>query len=865
MWRKAIVSSMLCGAVFCLFLTTPGFAGVQYSNDFSNPSDPDPATAWPEWVDESTGGPVEAVNGRLEWTGNSNHWLRLDKKLPQEYVIEFDFFYQAGINGRFSFWPLVGTGISDVAARWQYFMRKNTHYYNGADTIPSEGPRDMTLPLTAATTPHRIRAEVKGDHVVLLYKDKGQGGFIKIDERDLQPFGTTDERYVQLGFNLDADPAGLIYVDNFIVSYSTATVFTYENNFDKPADADPATSWPEFIDESTGPVAAVNGRLEWTGNSNHWLRLDKALPKEYIVEFDFFYQADINGRFSFWPLVGPGISDVAARWHYFMRKNTHYYNGADTIPSEGPRDLTLPLTAATTPHRMRAEVSGDHVILLYKDKGQGGFIKIDERDLQPFGDAERYIQFGFNLDADPAGLIYVDNLLVKGVSANKVDAKRAFSVKTFEANTPFTVTLNLGVSGTFPLLSVLENYPEGWKISDISDGGVAANGAITWSLKNLTAAKALTYKATPTKLTRTRVAQFAGTYDSGDGAEPVGGETLISVVLPYFYREAVDYDYSPNPKNGKKYPLGHDYGVRYCQGIDGKLSYTPYERPDDGLTKPKIDATFTFPAGEDFYVLDPAGLRGAPYDWTDYRNIGEVGMEHGASDTNASIGGIDPSDWYRYTFDFGTGDQVVMVNVSLNTWRGTGDTYTDVYVDNKFKGEIISPRTGANEFNFFTVGPFTLTGGEHSIVIAFPSADVGNTPSDIGRLEVVTTKGIGEVSRKLTDNGMFVTGNAFKVTLNAKATMGSYKPMIEEDLPDGATATNISDGGVLENGTIFWDLAAITAAKAVTYDLTVKSGIDNIAFNGYANLGLPVAKLITGDATLKRDPNGTPVGMWDLY
>lgn len=49
------------------------FAGVQYANDFENPSDPDPATAWPEWVDESTGGPVEAVNGRIEWTGTSNH------------------------------------------------------------------------------------------------------------------------------------------------------------------------------------------------------------------------------------------------------------------------------------------------------------------------------------------------------------------------------------------------------------------------------------------------------------------------------------------------------------------------------------------------------------------------------------------------------------------------------------------------------------------------------------------------------------------------------------------------------------------------------------------------------------------------
>ena len=78
----------------CLFIVNAGYAAVQYSNNFDNPADKSPSKAWTEWVDMSTDGPVYAQNGRIEWTGSGNHWLRLNKALPLEYVVEFDFFYQ---------------------------------------------------------------------------------------------------------------------------------------------------------------------------------------------------------------------------------------------------------------------------------------------------------------------------------------------------------------------------------------------------------------------------------------------------------------------------------------------------------------------------------------------------------------------------------------------------------------------------------------------------------------------------------------------------------------------------------------------------------------------------------------------------
>ncbi|MBN2329901.1 MAG: hypothetical protein JXR73_22365 [Candidatus Omnitrophica bacterium] len=232
---KGIFYAAVIGAVLCLGMAVQVDAAVQYSNDFENPSSSDPSVAWPEWV-MFAGGSAQAVNGRIEWdaTGGNNDWLRLNVDIPANYVYEFDFFYQEGINGRFSVWPFCNEGDS-IADSHNYFLRANTHYYNLADTVPSEGPRDMTLPL--GSNPHRLRVEVTGDHVALLYKDRGEGGWILVDERD---FPTVDPpRYIQLGYNHDGGTAGLHYIDNFVLSYTSQDLFYYSNDFNNPTSEDP--------------------------------------------------------------------------------------------------------------------------------------------------------------------------------------------------------------------------------------------------------------------------------------------------------------------------------------------------------------------------------------------------------------------------------------------------------------------------------------------------------------------------------------------------------------------------------------------------------------------------------------------------
>ena len=531
-----------------------------------------------------------------------------------------------------------------------------------------------------------------------------------------------------------------------------------------------------------------------------------------------------------------------------MRNNTHLYNLADTVPSEGERDLTLAL--GSNPHRIRAEVNGDHILLMYKDRGEGGWILIDERDFPEFGDGPRYVQVGFNLDSTPAGLIYVDNLEVRGVAAERAVVSRTIGAENFEPDAAIPMSLLVTLTGSIPALEVMEDFPEGWLVSDISHGGVVSDGTIIWSLKNLTETTTLTYSITPPRLIRARVARFSGSADSGDGPERITGDTVITILLPYVYREAIDYDFSGSPVDGRNYPTEGAYAERYTQGMDGIPTDVFYDRPTADGSTPAIDQEFVFPPDADFFQGNPAGVRGDGYTFDDYRDFDEVGMEHGASDTNASIGSIDGGDWWRYTFDLGPDDQVLILNMSFDTW-GQGECLIDVYVDNKFKGEIRAPNTRDNEFNFFSVRPFEVSGGEHSIVVAFPQGV--NVPTDFGRMEVVRVKGVGQVTRKLTEEGFFEPSEPLTVSLEAEALYGSYTPYIEENLPQGVSVTEVSDGGQVIGDTVIWGLEATTTSKTVTYTLAAAEGSRFLIFSGMCDVGLPLADRIHGDTSVTNE------------
>ena len=820
-------------------------AAVQYQNDFENPSSDLPWEAWPEWVDFG-GGTARAVNGRIEWydDGGNNQWIRLNHELPSTYVVEFDFFHPADVNSRFSVWPAVKEGES-IFDRHNYFLRENTHYFNGADTIPSGGPRNMNLPVGSPA--HRLRLEVDGDHVVFLFKDRGQGGWILVDERDFPEFGE-GERYFQLGNNHDGGASAVHYIDNIVISYTSQNLFNYSNNFDDASSELPWEAWPEWVDFGGGTARAVNGRIEWydDGGNNQWIRLDKELPLNYVMEFDFFHPADVNSRFSVWPLVGVDES-IFDRHNYFLRENSHYFNGADTVPSGGPRNMNLPV--GSPPHRLRFEVTGDHVVFLYKDRGEGGFILVDERDFPPFGDGPRYVQLGNNHDGGASAVHYVDNFTIRGLADNRAIVDRSVGLETFEAGTPVPVSLQVTVTGSIPSMSITEGIPENWSASNISHGGVLSDGNIFWSFTNQGESVTLTYDAMPPRLIRNQIAGFSGSVDSGDGEERVTGDTAISIMLPYLYRETIDIDFSGSPVDGRNYPTGHAFGERYTQGMDGIATDVAYTRPGDG-TKPAIDTEFVFPADADFRFANPGAPRdNDSYLFDDYRDQDEITFEHGASDTNAGVGGdrISQGDWFRYTFDLGEGQQVLVLNLSVNTWGQGNNCPVDVYVDNKFKGEILATPTAFNAYNFFSVGPFEVSGGVQSIVLSIPGPTV---PDSLGRMEVVRVQGIGRVQRTLTAEGSFEPNEAFDVSLAAQSLYGTYTPYIEESIPDGASVSDISAGGQIVGDTIIWSLAPTTSSTNASYKVTPPAGVRFLLFDGMADIGLPIADSVKGDGSV---------------
>jgi hypothetical protein len=99
------------------------------------------------------------------------------------------------------------------------------------------------------------------------------------------------------------------------------------------------------------------------------------------------------------------------------------------------------------------------------------------------------------------------------------------------AGSTFTVSLALNVVGPLPGIGIVENYPSGWTVSSISNGGVQKSGPsrIEWILftgGNITT-QTLTYSITvPANASGT--ATFSGTY-STDSEGTIAGDTSMTI------------------------------------------------------------------------------------------------------------------------------------------------------------------------------------------------------------------------------------------------------------------------------------------------------------------------------------------------
>ena len=191
------------------------------------------------------------------------------------------------------------------------------------------------------------------------------------------------------------------------------------------------------------------------------------------------------------------------------------------------------------------------------------------------------LQFVTQSDGETSGSIYVDNIRAV-LSTSYTMVTRSLNPKQYEGGETFNVTLDINNSEDGKQVSIEENIPDGFSVSNISDGGALADGKITWDLTIPAGQTSLTYQCT-SPATPTEQAYWSGTVLGEDirGADTAFlisaelKETMVSapkltntVTLdgkldPAEYDGANSYFFDHDTSNGNVAPGVHITGTEY--------------------------------------------------------------------------------------------------------------------------------------------------------------------------------------------------------------------------------------------------------------------------------------------------------------
>ena len=245
-------------------------------------------------------------------------------------------------------------------------------------------------------------------------------------------------------------------------------------------------------------------------------------------------------------------------------------------------DRVIDITADV---QMSSDFNGGwHNFLLVIDSSAGGYKQYDIRaintgatwqtvcwdvDMSPYlaaiKDPNGWLKISFVTQTGDTvtGSVYIDNLRV-GLPTTYVGGTRSLSNNTTKGGDSFDVKLAFSADGDALSREIIETLPAGWTASAISDGGVAANGKITWNL-SFTGEKSVTYKVTaPATLTAD------GTFDGTVAGLKILGASKISYLYPKLFELAVEAKYLSNSvtldgvinaaeyAGANSYTFGHD-------------------------------------------------------------------------------------------------------------------------------------------------------------------------------------------------------------------------------------------------------------------------------------------------------------------
>ena len=429
---------------------------------------------------------------------------------------------------------------------------------------------------------------------------------------------------------------------------------------------------------------------------------------------------------------------------------------------------------------------------------------------------------------------------------------------------------------------ITETMPPGFTAANPSNGGVLAGDTITWSLGQVTGEITVSYTIT------------AG-QDSIDGLFP-GKATINGIEIAI----SGDTSYRGSPTSTKGFiklwqhlgPLstgsqdtafscspGPDLALDWIVNADESITETNIMPFPGQLVRPKYLGDGVVPGGSGARSAGLArlGTGGVVDVVTDVFPAwkGGISLTETVDHASKSANGFDADNHLTLS--------CVYVTVSgpdpIDTAIGVGsDDSIQIFVDDVAVGQVDSCRAWGGGSEEQDVFPFTLTPGEHRVLVKVADGAVssgfrlrfrkdpndgaagGLLPPQI-RVSLTSSQSpppaavVRSVSAVETPFGEIVD-----VALNL-TTVTASDVVLREVLPESSSAEAISDGGAVAGGTITWDLKAATT-KGLTYKLVPSECGRDLQFGLSTWRVGPVEGLVGGTGSVRQTLKNEALGEW---
>ncbi len=369
------------------------------------------------------------------------------------------------------------------------------------------------------------------------------------------------------------------------------------------------------------------------------------------------------------------------------------------------------------------------------------------------------------------------------------------------------IQASIELSGESGEITVQENPPEDWQITDISDGGIFQNGTITWELPDFIGSQTLTYMATPPE-GFSENAQFNGAVN---GFDIIGDSTLSKQQALGIFTAHQD--------------IGNVMAA-------GSAEY----HPDDGTYILTGSGEGIWSQSDEFYF--------AYLEMNEnFKLLANITPEYIDTQKAWSMAGLmvrntlAPNDLY---FGFGLRAKEFMAEAQYRaTVNGTAG-FSNLLQSHHHDHRLEVVRTG----NYMSAYYYDAGTGERILFkqekiecedpvytgFYVTSYDDGHYAK--GTFQDVQLTPLPPSAERIVPQTSFSPNEPVEVSLNLFGTGDAIR--IEEHLPEGWNTENISHEGSTTDGTITWSLPAVSGDEELTYTaIPPSTATEDAVFRGF--------------------------------